>query len=56
MYSVYPEPEPAERAALERALAELLRQDGLPTPYRSDWRRLALEEGAADEGEEDRAF
>jgi hypothetical protein len=38
-----PEPEPREREAIRRALAEL--DDATPefAPYRSPWRRAALE-------------
>jgi hypothetical protein len=49
MYSFRPEPEPAEREALLLALERLLDEER-PSPYRSEWRRAALEEGisAAD--------
>jgi hypothetical protein len=57
MYSFRPEPEPAEHAALERALEQLHpRDDSLPAPYRSEWRRAALTEGVSADEEEDGAF
>jgi hypothetical protein len=58
MYSFRPEPEPAEHAALERALEQLHQhEDSRPAPYRSEWRRAALTEGvSADEEQEDGAF
>jgi hypothetical protein len=53
MYSFRPEPEPAERKALELALDELLGAElDEPDVYQSGWRRTALEEGVSD-GEED---
>jgi hypothetical protein len=57
MYSFRPEPEPAEHAALERALEQLHpRDDSLPGPYRSEWRRAALTEGVSADEEEEGAF
>jgi hypothetical protein len=54
MYSFRPEPEPAEREALELALERLLGDEFVePAAYRSEWRRAALEEGVA--GGEDEA-
>jgi hypothetical protein len=52
MYSFRPEPDAPEREALTLALERLLEEDR-PNPYRSEWRRAALEEGllAADEEE-----
>jgi hypothetical protein len=53
-YVFRPEPEPAERAALELALEQLLDAKlDEPSPYRSEWRRTALEEGVVDGREED---
>jgi hypothetical protein len=53
MYSFRPEPEPAERKALELALDQLLGAElEEPGAYQSEWRRTALEEAASD-GEED---
>ena len=53
MYSFRPEPEPAERKALELALGQLLGgEPEEPGAYQSEWRRTALEEAASD-GEED---
>ena len=53
MYSFWPDPEPAERKALELALNQLLGAElEEPGPYQSEWRRTALEEGVSD-GEED---
>jgi hypothetical protein len=53
MYSFRPEPEPAERKALELALDQLLGAElEEPGAYQGGWRRTALEEGVAD-GEED---
>ena len=51
MYAFRPEPEPAEREALLLALERLLDDEERPSPYRSEWRRAALEEGisAAEE-------
>jgi hypothetical protein len=40
---IVPEPEPREREALLRALAELEAVAGEPAAYRSAWRRAALE-------------
>jgi hypothetical protein len=53
MYSFRPEPEPAEREALLLALERLLEGEERPTPYGSEWRRAALDEGisAAEEDE-----
>jgi hypothetical protein len=57
MYSFRPEPQPAEHAALERALEQLhQRDDSRPAPYRSEWRRAALAEGVSADEEEDGAF
>jgi hypothetical protein len=53
MYSFRPEPEPAERKALELALDQLFGAElQEPAAYQSGWRRAALEEGVSD-GEED---
>ena len=53
MYSFRPEPEPAERKALELALDQLLGAEVQePDVRRSEWRRTALEEDISD-GEED---
>jgi hypothetical protein len=53
MYSFRPEPEPAERKALELALDQLLGAKLEESEaYESGWRRTALEEGVSD-GEED---
>jgi hypothetical protein len=53
MYSFRPEPEPAERKALELALDQLLAAElEEPGAYQSEWRRTALAEGVSD-GEED---
>jgi hypothetical protein len=58
MYSFDPEPERAELDALVAALERLLDDDagGQPAPYRSEWRRAALEEGVSppEAGESDR--
>jgi hypothetical protein len=55
MYSFRPEPEPAERKALELALDQLLGAElEEPGPYQSEWRRTALEEAVSD-GEEENA-
>jgi hypothetical protein len=55
MYSFRPEPEPAERKALELALDQLLGAElEEPGAYQSGWRRTALEEGVSG-GEEDSA-
>jgi hypothetical protein len=52
-YSFRPEPEPAERKALELALDQLLGAEvEEPSPYQGEWRRTALEEGVSS-GEED---
>jgi hypothetical protein len=49
MYSFRPEPEPAERKALELALDQLLGAElQEPDMYQSEWRRTALEEGVSD--------
>jgi hypothetical protein len=40
---ITPEPDPAERAALLRALAAADDTEGEPPVYRSPWRRAALE-------------
>jgi hypothetical protein len=55
MYSFRPDPEPAERDALELALDQLLRAElEEPGVYQSEWRHAALEEGVSG-GEEDNA-
>ena len=55
MYSFRPDPEPAERDALELALDQLLRAElEEPGVYQSEWRQAALEEGVSG-GEEDNA-
>ena len=52
-YSFRPEPEPAERRALELALDQLLGAEvEQPIPYQGEWRRTALEEGVSS-GQED---
>jgi hypothetical protein len=56
MYSFQPEPEPAERKALERALDEMLGAElEEPGVYQSEWRRTALEEAVSD-GEEENSL
>jgi hypothetical protein len=49
MYSFRPEPDPAELDALVAALDRLLADEegGQSGPYRSEWRRAALEEGVS---------
>jgi hypothetical protein len=49
MYSFDPEPERAQLDVLVAALERLLDDDvgGQPVPYRSEWRRAALEEGVS---------
>jgi hypothetical protein len=55
MYSFRPEPEPAERKALELALDQLIGAESQePSAYQSEWRHAALEEGVSG-GEEDDA-
>jgi hypothetical protein len=57
MYSFRPKPEPAELEALVVALERLpAAEDERPDPYRSRWRRAALEESVApvDEDEPER--
>jgi hypothetical protein len=55
MYSFRPEPEPAERKALELALDQLLGAEVQePDVYQSEWRRTALEDDVSD-GEEENA-
>jgi hypothetical protein len=55
MYSFRPDPEPAERDALELALDQLLRAElEEPAVHQSEWRHAALEEGVSG-GEEDNA-
>lgn len=51
MYSLRPEPDPAEHDALVSALERLIREeaDGVPSVYRSEWRNAALEEGVSPE-------
>jgi hypothetical protein len=49
-HEVSPEPEPDARAAIERALAELLREDAHPA-YVSAWRRRGIEESAGRSGD-----
>ena len=57
MYSLFPEPQPEERAVLERAVESLLHSDeGQPAAYRSAWRRAALEEAVTADEEEEPAF
>lgn len=54
MYSFRPQPDPAEREAILLALKRLLPvevEEG-PTAYRSEWRRVAFEEGVSS-GDED---
>jgi hypothetical protein len=53
MYAFRPEPEPAEREALLLALERLLDDEKSPSPYRSEWRRAALEEGISEDEEDD---
>jgi hypothetical protein len=52
IYSFRPQPEADEREALALALERLL-EEKQPSPYGSEWRRAAIEEGvsAADEDE-----
>jgi hypothetical protein len=55
MYSFQPEPEPAERDALELALDHLLGAElEEPGVYQSEWRHAALEEGVSG-GDENNA-
>jgi hypothetical protein len=52
IYSFRPQPQDDEREALVLALDRLLEEEQ-PSPYGSEWRRAAIEEGAsaADEDE-----
>ncbi|MDQ2982420.1 MAG: hypothetical protein M3R70_00630 [Actinomycetota bacterium] len=53
-FQIAPEPEPAEREALETALERLLARGEAPGPYRSAWRDLGVRENVEDE-EDDQA-
>jgi hypothetical protein len=53
-YTFRPEPEPAERAALEFALDQLLgAEPEEPSPYQREWGRTALEEGVSSAQEDE---
>ena len=41
---IEPEPEPAEREAIEGAIAQLLESTALPAAYLSGWRRAGIAE------------
>jgi hypothetical protein len=51
IYSFRPQPKAEEHEALVLALERLLEEQ--PSPYRSEWRRVAIEEGVSADDEDE---
>jgi hypothetical protein len=46
---IEPEPDPAERQAIETAIAQMLENPALPAAYLSGWRRVGIAENVEPE-------